>query len=285
MVMKKKQLFFCMGLSAMSLFTSCLSEQKDWDLAPSTQDNSKTGKIMLNLNAEANFSAQTRALNEADYRNTANYRVQVFNNDNPTNLLVDCKYSELDGNIPSSFQPGTYTVKAFYGTEQNFSRNEFYVEGVKNNVTITAGNTTNVSLNCIPTCGKLSVAFDQSMATYYDDYEVAFSQAAAFSGSSISWSATDSEPWYVKLNADGETLRYTINLTAKEEYAYTDEQGNKKTSGTVTKEFNLQRNRAYKLKVIPDYTSTTEGGLKVIIEIDEETNPIDIPVVVPINWL
>lgn len=283
--MKKKQLILCMGLSAMSLFTSCLSEQHEMNLAPSAQEDSKMGKIVLNLNADARFNLQTRVLNEDDYRNTANYQVQVFNNDNPTNLIVDCKYSELDGNMPSSFQPGTYTVKAFYGTEQNYSRNEFYVEGVKNNVTVNVGEKTNVSLTCVPTCGKLSVAFDLAMATYYDSYEVTFSQAAAFGGSSISWIATDYEPWYVKLNALGETLRYTISLTAKEEYAYTDAQGNKKTSGTVTKEFNLQRNHAYKLKVIPDYTATTEGGLKVIIEIDEDTNPIDIPVVVPIDWL
>ena len=285
--MKQKHLFLCMGLSAMSLFSSCMSDEHSLDIAPDIKDDPTTGKIVLSLNADARFSvqAQTRALNEDNYRNVANYQVQVFNNDDPSRLLVDCKYSELSGNMPSSFKPGTYTVKAFYGTEQNFSRNEFYVEGVKNNVTINAGSTTNVSLACLPTCGKLSVAFDQTMSNYYDSYEVAFSQAAAFGGSAINWSATDTEPWYVKLNADGEYLRYTITLTAKEEYAYTDAQGNKKTNGTVTNEFKLDRNRAYKLKVVPDYTATTEGGLKVIIEIDEETNTIDVPVVVPIDWL
>ena len=285
MVMNKKHLFLCMGLSALSLFTSCVSDEHSLDLAPDIQDNPQTGKIVLSLNSDARFSAQTRALNEADYRNTANYRVQVFNNDTPDNLIVDCKYSELSGNMPSSFKPGTYTIKAFYGTEQNYSRNEFYVEGVKNDVTVNAGDVVSVSLSCIPTCGKLSVAFDQTMATYYDSYEVAFSQAAAFGGSTISWIATDTEPWYVKLNSEGETLRYTISLTAKEEYAYTDAQGNKMQNGTVTKEFTLQRNRAYKLNIKPDYTATSEGGLKVVIEIDEGTNQIYVPVVVPIDWL
>lgn len=286
MVMKKKQLILCMGLSAMSLFTSCMSDEHSLDLTPDIQGDSQTGKIVLSLNSDARFSAQTRALNEADYRNLSNYQVQVFNNDTPTNLIVDCKYSELDPQNLKSLAPGTYTVKAFYGTEQNYSRSDFYVVGVKDNVTVNVGEPTNVSLTCVPTCGKLSVAFDQDMATYYDSYEVAFSQAVAFGGSAISWVATDTEPWYVKLNSEGETLRYTINLTAKEEYAYTDAQGNKKTNGTVTNEFKLERNRAYKLKVIPDYTATTQGGLSVIINIDEGTNdPIDIPVIVPIEWL
>lgn len=285
--MNKKHLFLCMGLSALSLFTSCQSDERDLDLAPATQGKSTTGKIVLNLNADARFRDQgtTRAVNEDSYRNTANYRVQVYNNDNPGNLIVDDLYSQLDYNKLNSLNPGTYTVKAFYGTEQNYSRNEFYVEGIKDNVTVNAGDQANVPLSCLPTCGKLSVEFDPAMATYYDSYDVAFSQAAAFGGSTISWTATDTEPWYVKLSAAGETLRYTINLTAKDEYAYTDDQGNKKTSGTVIKEFSLQRNRAYKLKIKPDYTATTEGGLKIVIEFDESTNRIDVPVVVPIDWL
>ena len=260
--MKKKHLFLCMGLSALSLFTSCQSDERDLDLAPATQGKSTTGKIVLNLNADARFRDQgtTRAVNEDSYRNTANYRVQVYNNDNPGNLIVDDLYSQLDYNKLNSLNPGTYTVKAFYGTEQNYSRNEFYVEGIKDNVTVNAGDQANVTLSCLPTCGKLSVEFDPAMSTYYDSYDVAFSQAAAFGGSAISW-------------------------TAKEDYAYTDAQGNKITNGTVTQEFELQRNRAYKLKIKPDYTATTEGGLKIVIEIDESTNQIDVPVVVPIDWL
>ena len=283
--MKKKHLFFCMGLSAMAFLASCTSGEKDFDLAPDAQGEQKAGSIVLSLDADTRFTSQTRALNEADYRNISDYTVQLYNNDSPTDLIVNCKYSQLDSYMPSSFDPGTYTVKAFYGTESNFSRNSFYVEGIKNNVTVTAGNLTTVSLTCAPTCGKLSVEFDQEMSTYYDSYDVAFTQAQAFNGSAISWIATDTEPWYVKLAAEGETLRYTINLTAKDQYAYTDAQGNKKTSGTVTKEFSLQRNRAYKLKIKPDYTAMTEGGIRITIEIDEGTNQVDIPVVVPVDWL
>ena len=283
--MKQKQLIFCMGLSAIALFASC--SEHDFDTKPSDNlDKSETGKIVLNLNADASFDVLTRAVNEDNYRNTANYQVQVFNNDDPSKLLVDCKYSDLNPSELSSLAPGTYTVKAYYGTERNYSRNEFYVEGVKDNITVNAGDQANVSLTCLPTAGKLSVNFANDMATYYDSYEVSFSQAAAFGGSSIAWNATDTEPWYVKLNPQGETLRYTISLTVKDQYAYTDDQGNKKSNGTVTKEFNLQRNHAYKLNIKPDYTPTSDGGLSIIIEIDDETNtPIDVPVEVPISWL
>ena len=267
------------------LATSCLSEEHDLAAPVQEQNNAQGGKIVLSVNAATEFGLQTRALNEADYKNTANYTVQIYDINNPSTLLVNCKYSELDANMPNSFQPGTYTVKAFYGREQNYSRSEFYVTGEKS-VTINAGDEVNVPLTCTPTCGKLSVVFDSKMADYYDHYDVAFSEAVAFSGGSIAWSATDNEPWYVKLNAEGETLRYTINVTAKDEYAYTDANGNKQNTGTVSKTFGLERNKAYKLNVKPVYSPTEEGGLAISIEIDEETNtPIDIPVVVPISWL
>lgn len=283
--MRRKSIFMCLALSLTAMFTSCTSERSIDEQFPKDESDA-SGKIVLDLSADARFIEQTRAVNEDDYRNTANYTVQLWNNDDPTKFIVNCKYSELNDNMPGSFKPGKYTAKAFYGNDVNCSRNEFYVEGFNDNINVAAGNPTKVTLPCTPTAGKLSVTFSSDMATYYNNYEVVFSQAAALAGSSVTWSATDTEPFYVKLNAAGETLRYTINLTAKDDYAYTDDQGNKKTNGTVTKEFTLQRNRAYHLTIKPDYTATTEGGLSIIIDIDEDTNdPIDIPVQVPIDWL
>ena len=283
--MRKKSIFLCLAMSLTAVFMSCTAERSIDEQLPK-DESSTNGKIVLDLSADARFIEQTRAVNEDDYRNTANYTVQLWNNDDPTKLLVDCKYSELNDNMPGSFKPGKYTAKAFYGKDVNCSRNEFYVEGINENINVAAGNPTKVTLPCTPTAGKLSVTFSSDMATYYNNYEVVFSQAAALAGSSITWSATDTEPYYVKLNAEGETLRYTINLTAKDDYAYTDAEGNKKTNGSVTKEFTLQRNRAYHLTIKPDYTPTGEGGLSIIIEFDEDTNdPIDIPVQVPIDWL
>ena len=284
--MKKKQLILCMGLSAMSLFTSCLSDEHSLDLTPDIQGDSQTGEIILNLNADASFIEQTRALNEDEYSNTANYTVQVYNNAEPTKFIVNTKYSEVDPQKLKSLVPGTYTVKAFYGTELNYSRDKFYVVGENNNVAINAGDEVSVPLSCTPTCGRIRVEFDSEMATYYDDYDVTFTEALALGNAGISWSSTDTEPWYVKLAPEGETIRYTISLTAKEQYAYTNKDGEKQTSGTVSKTFTLQRNKAYNLKIKPHHNPMTEGGISIIIEIDDNTNtPIDIPVEVGINWL
>ena len=282
--MKKKQLILCMGLSAMSLFTSCLSEQKDLDLTP--RNESETGKIVLSLNSDANFYMQTRALNEADYRNTNNYTVQLFKGD-VSEPEKECRGSESElqevfGNL--ELKPGEYTVKAFYGTEEPYSRNNFRVEGSRT-FNVGKGTTSQVEVSCLPTCGKLTVVFDPTMATYYDAYNVVYSGAEAFSGKTISWLKADTEPWYVKLKPEGETLTYTINVTAKDDYAHVDANGDKQTTGTVTGQFTLQRNHGHKLTVKPNYTPTSEGGLQIEIIIDDTLTEHKETIVVPVSWL
>ena len=268
-----------MGLA---LCGACVSE--DHDLAPkaATQTKGETGQLHVALNADASFQNETRALNVDDYRNVSNYTVQVINTANQ-NVLLECLGSELAANLPKELEGGSYEVRAYYGTESAASRNNFRVEG-SSVVTIQAHDEKNVTVNCIPTCGKLSVAFANDMATYYDDYSVSYTGAAALGSNSISWSKTDTEPWYVKLDENGETLTYTISVTAKSDYAHVDANGTKQTSGSVTGTFQLQRNRAHKLTVSPNYSPTTEGGLTINITIDESTNDKPITIQVPVSW-
>ena len=74
-------------------------------------------------------------------------------------------------------------------------------------------------------------------------------------------------------------------MTAKDDYAHVDANGNKQTTGTATGTFTLQRNRAHKLTVSPVYNPTTEGGLKINITIDESTNDKPITIEVPVTWI
>jgi hypothetical protein len=270
-------------LGAAALCTSCVSEDRDLGLPDKQVTSDQTGTFRLKLNADAGFEAQTRALSEANYRNTANYTVQLINTSN-SNVLMECRGSELSSNLPKELEIGSYEIKAFYGTEHAASRNDFRVEG-STTFTIRANEETTVTVDCLPTCGKVSVNFSADMATYYDDFNVTYGGTAALAGSTIAWAKDDNEPWYVKLNEGGETLTYTVNVTAKDDYAHVDANGNKQTTGTATGTFTLQRNRAHKLTVSPVYNPTTEGGLKINITIDESTNDKPITIEVPVTWI
>ncbi len=281
--MKTNKTILYMMLGAAALCTSCVSEDRDLGLPDKQVTSDQTGTFRLKLNADAGFEAQTRALSEANYRNTANYTVQLINTSN-SNVLMECRGSELSSNLPKELEIGSYEIKAFYGTEHAASRDDFRVEG-STTFTIRANDETTVTVACLPTCGKVSVNFSADMTTYYDDFNVTYGGTAALAGSTIAWAKDDNEPWYVKLNESGETLTYTVNVTAKDDYAHVDANGNKQTTGTATGTFTLQRNRAHKLTVSPVYNPTTEGGLKINITIDESTNDKPITIEVPVTWI
>ena len=278
MVMKQKKLFFCVGLSVISLFTSCLSEEHDIDLNPSN-GTKEQGVLDFNLSAATNFD-QTRALNENDYRNTQNYNVKVINVANE-NVILECKASQLSSNLPKKVDIGSYRVEAYYGTERDASRTEFYMFGDAV-ATIKAKEQKTVTVNCAPTCGKVSVSFDSQMATYYSDYIVTFGGTKKLGAKTFAWSKSDSEPWYIALDKSGETISYSINLTTKDEYL---PEGATTNTGVATGTFTLERNKAHKLTISPNYKPTTDGGVKVSIVIDDSTNDKNITWEVPVTWI
>lgn len=279
MVMKQKQLVLCMGLSAMSLFTSCLSEHQDLVQGP-TEGQKEQGTLVLNLSAESSFEQQTRALNETSYMNTQNYNVKVINTAND-NVILECLASELSTNLPKTVDIGSYRVEASYGTESAGSRSEFYMFGDAV-ATVKANEQKTVSVTCTPTCGKISVVFDPEMVTYYSDYNVSFGGTKMLGTATLAWAKADTEPWYVALDKNGETISYTINLTTKDKYL---PEGASTNTGTVTGTFTLERNKAHKLTIRPNYQQTTDGGMKLTITIDDSTNDRPITWEVPVDWI
>ena len=139
-----------------------------------------------------------------------------------------------------------------------------------------------VAVTCTPTCGRLKVAFDEDMVTYFDNYEVTFTGTEALGTNTISWLKDDTEPWYVKLNKSGEKLTFTVTTTTKDAYLNSD---NKDKVSTKDGSFTLSRNHAYKLNIKPNYTPTAMGDIEIDITIDETTNDKPVDIEVPIEWL
>lgn len=278
--MKNEILMLAAMLSASGVMTSCLSEEHDFSIPV---ESTETGTVMLNLDVDASFEVASRALNEAAYKNTSNYTVQIINTAN-NNVVLECKGSELLTQLPKTLDIGSYKVVAFYGKEQAASRNEFYMYG-SSTFTIKAKDEKPVNVKCVPTCGKVRVSFDSEMATYYSDYSVSFGGTSSLGSNTFAWEKSDSDPWYVGVQENGEMLTYTIALTVKEDYLSKDNNGDTHETGTVTGTFKLDRNKAKNLTIHPNYTPTTEGGMKLSITIDESTNDHEVTYEVPVTWI
>lgn len=272
--MKTKTFLLILALTAMGL-GSCAKQE-------SGPEGAKTGKLTMELVSGVKFETGTRSVDETSYNTLDNYSVKI------TNAKGDEKfsgnYSSLLQRLPMELELGSYTIDAWYGTEEPVSRNTFYVTG-ESTFTIKPDKTVQASVTCLPTCGKVSVSFDSAMSTYYSAYSVEFAGAKALGSSTFSWAQADSSPYYVKLEKSGETLSYSIQLKAKDEYATKLADGSKQTDAQVNGTFTLARNKAYKLNIKPNYTPMTEGGLSIVISIDDSTNDHPVNIEVPVSWI
>lgn len=258
------------------LLVSCTSTDEELNQPSETGQ----GQLTLSLSAGTTFAADaTRAVSEANYKNVDNYTVIVTDKDGVEKL--NCKGYEVASKMPLTMSIGSYTVKAFYGTESPASRDDFYVLGVEEG-SIKANQAEGVTVTCTPTCGRIKVSFDKEMATYLDDYEVSFTGTEALGTNTISWLKDDTEPWYVQLNEGGETLTFTVTTTTKDAYLNSN---NKQKVSTKNGSFTLSRNKAYKLNIKPNYTPTATGNIEIDITIDETTNDKPVDIEVPIEWL
>ncbi|MCD8292143.1 MAG: DUF4493 domain-containing protein [Prevotellaceae bacterium] len=231
------------------------------------------GSVKISISANADFGALTKAVNESEYENTDNYTVQILNSAGGVATDMDgtaCDYTGADLPKTIELKNGTYTAKAFYGTEHDYATTEFYVEG-SYPFNINGGEvTSNISITCEPTCGKISTEFSDDMADYFSDYYVVYGVAST--GASIYWDKDAADPYYVKVDEAGEDITATIHFTRMAD----------NLSSTIERTYNLQRNKAWKLIIEPDVSS---GDLGISITIDTTVNEQDIEIVVPAEWI
>lgn len=224
-----------------------------------------TGSITLSVTTQASF---TKAIDESTYGNVNNYTVQILNNDGAS--VKEFLYSDKPDKI--NLNNGTYTLKAFYGTESNASRTSFYVEG-NNTFQINGEPLQNVSVTCAPTCGKVAVKFASNMSEYFSDYSVVYETAALkAAGSTAVWAKDDTEPWYLKVDPKGETVTASIQVTRLSD--------NK--TATVEKTYTLAPGKSWTLSIAPQ---DNNGNIGIEITIDESTDDEVIDIEVPSEWL
>lgn len=276
--MKKNTIFMCLSLGLAGIFSSCTSFDNPYE--PKDNADGK-GLLTLNLASGVEFATGTRAVDETTYLSTDNYTVNITNSSNVS--VFSGTFAELKTQLPKELDNGSYNISASYGAELPASRDNFLAKG-EDVFTIQGDKTTPVNLVCTPTAGKIQVVFDAAMENYCASYKVTFGGTTALGTNTVTWNKDESAPYYLAISKEGETVNYTINVTAKTEYAPVVN-GEKVTVATYTGSFQLQRNHTKKLTVRPNYTPTTDGGLSLDITIDDSVNPVPVNIEVPLSWI
>lgn len=232
-----------------------------------------TGFVSFSLNTDAAFGgAKTKAVNEEPYKEAGNYTVQVLTTDGNVVKDMEWKYSEIPADpIPLSF--GSYTVKAFYGSELTsaVSQTELYSEGVSD-LQMNASETKEVEVTCHATCAKFTVIYDEAeIKKYFKNFELKFVSKATNGGSYLIDANPD--PFYLKVEEGGETVEIS--------YLFTGDGTYKSTSATSS--IVLKPGQAKSATIKPNVSSTT-GKLNLTITVDDKVDEVECPLEIPSDW-
>lgn len=262
--MKKYVVMFCALLAMGASVASCSSDEEVVQGAAEGK-----GLIAFDVKAETGFQSRA-ALNEADYKNLGNYTVQLL--DGEGTLVEEWKYAELPEKF--SVPANTYQVKAFYGDATVVASTEkMYVEGISDKKVITGKEQapTTFSVACKPTCAKVIVKFDETMADYFTSYQAEF-ETAAMGETTFTWKMDDTAPVYLKVN-ENEQVPVNFHCIRKSDG----------TSVDLLKTYTLSPNKGLTITVKPQLSG--EGGINISITVDETTNDIEQDIDVPGDWV
>lgn len=246
---------------AASLLIGIMSCSSEHDV---TQD---LGQVQLNVGGNLLF---TRAVDFTKLQNVNNYTIDIYDAGGA------CVLSKTLGNISEKtveLTKGVYKLTAHYGTEKVASQNDLYLKG-ETTFSVTAGQTSQVSVECAPTSARVSVAFGDKMDTYFSDYYVTFStKALDESSSSAVWNKDNTDPWYLKVE-DQETVKATITVTRTSDGK----------NASFVKSTTLSPSKAWALSINAEESEDPQGQAGISVTIDEQTNDIQETITVPDEW-
>lgn len=271
--MRKYLSMLCWMLGAGVLTTSCSSDDE-----PIVPDG--MGVVRLTLETGMNYEASTKAVDEAPYKNIDNYNKKWYQkgySESGEDIWTEITApEEIDGTY--TLFKGSYKIVADYKEEYKgvtASQEGFYSVGESS--FIVSDTPANVEVVCEPTHGKMTVAFGDQMASYFDDYKVEISTPKlAGNSETLTWGKVETNPWYLLVDEDGETVTATIKLTPKAEYSI--------STTEIVRTHTLAPNKAWKLNVNASY-EPSNGNLSITITIDEGTNDKTQTIEIPLEWL
>ena len=122
---------------------------------------------MLNLSSDLSYS---RAFNESEYKNTANYQVEFVKTET-SDVVYSGKYSDMPLE-PYKVGPGvSYTVTASYGEDVAAGYDKLYVKETRLLRWLRAIIKT-INLVCKPANARLKLAYSDDYTNFYSDCKV-----------------------------------------------------------------------------------------------------------------
>lgn len=230
-----------------------------------------SGTLSLGVSPNPSFSSKSRSINESEYKNTDNYVVLV------SDAEGSVAYSGLYKEMPMTIELPAgkpYTVKAYYGENQDAAFDEMYVEGIQQ-FTLKDGDQVNLSLICRPANVKVSVVYTEDFMKYYSDCTVSLKTARLNDPFSMNLVRDAGKDAYLKADVAGEALSIAID-------GFKDKDGNPvimdiplQSTKTITPRMYLT------ITVEPDLITISSGTASLDVTVNPDTEDKDVNIEIP----
>lgn len=262
--MKMTNKLLVAGLLSLALgMTACSSSEDNPTITNADNTVAETSVVTFSLSANTSFTQTSgRSVDETYYSTLSNYTVQL---EQDGAALYTWAYSEMPSSV--ELTNGTYTLIAYCGEDKAASTTTMYVYGETEFSVASAD--VSVSVSCEPVCARVTVVFDDTMATYFSDYSVDFS-TSALGSDTFNWAKDETGPVYLKVDEE-ETVTAVINMTRIDTAA----------TSSATYTYTLSPLDAMNLYIS---ASENSGSMTLTITIDDETNDQTIDIEIPYDW-
>lgn len=176
-----------------------------------SESDSSTGKskIMLSILSDVTYpssNSKTRALDLTPYKDVKNYTVEILNTNG--DILQSKPYGDMD--LVQEIEPGTYSIRAFYGENPNVGYDKLYVEGSQK-FEVVKGDTKKITFACVPANAKIKISYSDDFFNYYSDCVVDFQTKYLETPFSVNKEDIDKELFF-KTDSNGESLTVSFLL-------------------------------------------------------------------------
>ena len=255
----KKSMFILPLLAVM--FAGCSND---------TENDGLNGKasVMLNLSSDLSYS---RAFNESEYKNTANYQVEFVKTET-SDVVYSGKYSDMPLE-PYKVDPGvSYTVTASYGEDVAAGYDKLYVKETQT-FAVAEGDNKTINLVCKPANARLKLAYSDDYTNFYSDCKVSVKTSFM------------NEPWEMGIADKGKELfMKTGDKGTKATLSFTvyDLDGKPvEVNKDLSQELSLNPRDSYTLTLEPELNEIAGGKIGINVTINSEVTEEDITIQLP----
>lgn len=227
-------------------------------------------KFSLNLFTNPSFT-KTKAINTSEYLDVNNYTVELSKDGN---VLESVKYGDME--LTKELEPGSYSIRAYYGENVAAGYDKLYVEGSQS-FNLVKGDNHEVKFTCVPANVKVNIKFEDNFFEFYSDCKVNLKTQYLSSPFVMTKDDVDKDAFFKA----GQKEEMTVTFDLKDLQGVTVS-----PEGFGSQKINVNPRDFLTITIKPKLIDVDGGKIDgITVTVDDGVTSQEIPVVIPDEFL